>query len=96
MDQIVNTSDHLAHVILIALCEDPATLAKALPLVGQLELRQLQGALNGTKRKADDAPLLVCRQCDQVFDEQQNADGACAYHEGTSTSEFYLASETGE
>ena len=82
MDQIVNTSDHFAHVVLIALCEDPEVLRKASPLVAQLEQRLPHSALNGTKRKADDSPLFVCTQCDQVFTEAENGPQACAFHEG--------------
>ena len=84
MERIINTSDHIAHVVLVALCNEPNTLARVLPLVNQLEERQRQGALNGTKRKADDVDLLVCSECGQFFVEGENNSGACAFHEGAS------------
>lgn len=80
MDKIVNTSDRLAHLVLVALCHDTEIHARALDLLVKLEQSEL--ATNGTKRKAGDDGLLVCTQCDQTFMEEDNSETACNYHEG--------------
>jgi len=80
MDLIANASDRIAHVVLLALCEDPAILDHAVTLLQRLEEREANP--NGAKRRAEDAQLLVCLHCEEPFIEAENSAMSCRYHEG--------------
>ncbi len=79
MDRIVSTSDHLAHVVLVALCNDFDVQYRALDLLDKLEARI--GDANSAKRKAS-GDLNVCIQCSEAFTEDENGPSVCWYHDG--------------
>ena len=76
LENIIHCADRDAHTILIALCQADFTVrSRAHALLVQL-------SANGNKRKATDEGLRTCIHCDEEFDEDENTDAACWYHEG--------------
>lgn len=85
MGSIMQISDHTAHLVLIALCEDGLVKRKALKLIEKNKDAQKKGngtKRNGTKRKVRDEDLLVCEQCQSFYTEEENSDMACRFHDG--------------
>ncbi|RBR23563.1 uncharacterized protein FIESC28_03745 [Fusarium coffeatum] len=71
--------EHQLRAILLALCDDPTVLKRALN-----HYRALKAADNpttGLKRKAYN-DLFVCVQCDEAFTNEVNTEEPCRYHPG--------------
>lgn len=67
--------------VLVALCQDRDTRARALGFFEGL-LLAIDKRANTLKRKADDE-LCICVQCDEAFYKNDNTDNtACSYHWG--------------
>lgn len=82
--------EHVVRLILRSICaDDDHAKRKASDYLNQFITIKKSGAVNegasaGTKRKADDADISVCVNCDSIFSEADNSDTACLYHPGTS------------
>lgn len=83
METIINAPDRLAHAVLVALCEDSATLTRALLAHAKLEPAYHAANTNGTgsKRPAEE-DVFICRQCNGPYTETQNKPTSCRYHDG--------------
>jgi len=109
MDIIKRADDHSVRAVLLYLCNDMQNRAKALSLLANLEKAQnvqIQPAASSAgrpKRKAT-KHLWVCVRCDDVFDEDNNGDQGCQFHDGINAFPdpshaliaFYIASQASQ
>ncbi|KAI1122576.1 hypothetical protein F5Y10DRAFT_71377 [Nemania abortiva] len=81
MERLTNMSEAKAKSILLAFCSDDSALERrALQFLDQLDSLE-KSRTAGTKRKASSA-IKICVQCQDAFDEDDNNDKACRYHDG--------------
>ena len=74
--------EHQLRAILLALCDDPAVLKRALNHYSAL--KAADNPTTGLKRKAYN-DLFVCVQCDEAFTNEDNTEESCRYHPGKPT-----------
>lgn len=78
LGEIIAAPEHQVRAVLLALCDDQPTQAKAARL-----LESIRGAQAGPLKRKAAADVFVCMQCDEPFSSGDKRHGHCRYHYGS-------------